>query len=337
MIDIYGLGNAIVDTEYRVSEDFLDKHDVAKGHMTLIDEFRLRELTQVLNEHAAEKTSGGSAANTIFAAQSFGSSTYYSCKVSADNIGAFFLQDLREAGIEVSTNQMTESKTSGQCLVFITPDGERSMNTCLGVSDQLTINDIDGAKIAASRYLYLEGYLSSSVTATETAAAARAHAEESKVKTVITLSDPSIVQAFRANLELMLGNGVDHLFCNEEEALTWTKTDRLDIAANELSDVANTLNITLGAKGSLFAQYGRQTLIPAFTATPVDTNGAGDIYAGANIHGWCLEMDPIAAARFGNLAASSLIGKYGARFKHVSDYKELLSRFNSEHAVRNQP
>ena len=325
MIDIYGLGNAIVDTEYRVSSDFLEANEIKKGLMTLVDEDQIATLAKAINQTDSEKTSGGSAANTIITAQYLGANTYYSCKVARDEIGEFFINDLKKAGIQLNQNTNSASGRSGQCLVFVTEDAERSMSTCLGVSDSLNSADINKNVLARSRYLYIEGYLGSSETATNAAIEARQTAENAGVKTVVTLSDPSIVQIFYDNLEKILGNGIDHLFCNEEEALAWAKSDRLDIAITELKDVSKTLNITLGEKGSMFVENGTQHMIPAFPATAVDTNGAGDIYAGATIFGWCQKMDPISAARLGNRAAATLVGKYGARLKSREEYQEILT------------
>ena len=324
MIDIYGLGNAIVDTEYRVSSEFLKANGIGKGLMTLVDGDQLTKLTEIINQKDSEKTSGGSAANTIITAQHLGANTYYSCKVGNDEIGQFFMNDLRKAGIQLNRNTHRESGRSGQCLVFVTEDAERSMNTCLGISDSLNSADINKNVLERSRYLYIEGYLGSSETATSAAIEARQTAENAGVKTVVTLSDPSIVRIFQDNLEKILGNGVDHLFCNEEEALAWAESDRLDIAINELKDVSKTLNITLGEKGSMFVENGKQFLIPGFPARAVDTNGAGDIYAGATIFGWCRKMDPVLAAELGNRAAATLVEKYGARLKSREEYQEIL-------------
>lgn len=327
MFDVYGLGNALVDMEYRVDDGFLARHQIAKGHMTLVDEPRLEALIDDLEEYTPDRMSGGSAANTIIAAQYFGTSTYYSCKVAGDETGEFFLSDLQEAGVGSNGDSTAGNGKSGRCLVLVTPDAERSMNTFLGISSSLSISEIDEHALAGARYFYVEGYLSSSPNSRDAAIACRELAERSGVKTVVSLSDPSMVEFFRDDMEKILGNGVHHLFCNEEEALTWARTDRLDIALRELKDVAQALNITLGSRGSVAVEAHAQHEAPGYPVTAVDTNGAGDIYAGASLFGWCAGMNPGQAAAFGNFAAATLVQSYGARFRQASDYQNVLKQF----------
>ncbi len=329
MYDIYGLGNALVDMEYVVDHDFLQRHGIAKGHMTLVDEARIDALTALLEELRPERMSGGSAANTIIAAEGFGATTYYSCKLADDATGAYFLEDLGAFGVATNANALADNGKSGRCLVLVTPDAERSMSTFLGISSNLSIADIDEAALANSKYFYVEGYLSSSPESLEAAVACRELAQRERVQTAVTLSDPSMVELFRDNLTRMLGNGVDHLFCNEEEALSWTKTDRLDVAINELKDIARVLNITLGARGSLAITRSARHEVAAFPTNVIDTNGAGDIYAGACLYGWCAGMESVQAASFANFAAANLVAQYGGRLKNMNDYRSVLARFKT--------
>ncbi|NIP16066.1 MAG: adenosine kinase [Pseudomonadales bacterium] len=327
MYDIYGLGNALVDMEYRIDDGFLRRHDIAKGHMTLVEEDRLDALIADLNEYDPERMSGGSAANTVIAAQCFGVRTFYSCKVASDATGDYFLQDMGTAGVDTNANAGNGKGKSGRCLVLVTPDAERSMNTFLGVSSQLSTAEIDEAALARAGFFYVEGYLSSSPGSLEAAVECRQLAEDSGVKTAVSLSDPSMVEFFRDGMEQIFGNGVDHLFCNEEEALSWSRTDRLDIAVRELADVARAVNVTLGARGSLAVNGHEQHTAPGYPVTAVDTNGAGDIYAGACLFGWAAGMSADTAAAFGNFAAANLVQRYGARFRHRSDYQSVLGEF----------
>ena len=201
------------------------------------------------------------------------------------------------------------------------------MNTFLGVSSQLSTAEIDEAALAKASFFYVEGYLSSSPRSLEAAVECRQLAEDSGVRTAVSLSDPSMVEFFRDGVELMLGNGVDHLFCNEEEALAWSRTDRLDIAIRELADMARAVNITLGARGSLAINGREQHNAPGYPVTAVDTNGAGDIYAGACLFGWAAGMTAEQAAAFGNFAAANLVQRYGARLRHRGDYQQVLGEF----------
>jgi len=335
MYDVYGLGNALVDMEYRVDDGFLTEHGIAKGHMTLVDEERLNALVAALTDYEPERMSGGSAANTMIAVQGFGGKTFYSCRLADDEVGGYFINDLRNAGIVTNDNAATPATTgqSGQCLVLVTPDAERSMNSFLGISTRLCPDEIDEQALRRSRYYYAEGYLSSGPDSLAAAIACRELAEAAGVKTAISLSDPSMVEIFRDNLVKILGNGVDHLFCNEEEALTWAGTDRLDIAVAELKDVGKCLNVTLGKQGSLAVTPHDQTMVPGYEVKAVDTNGAGDMYAGACLFGWCAGMDPAQSAAFGNYAAARLVQTFGARMRHVGDYAKALDAFKAERAA----
>lgn len=325
--DIYALGNALVDMEFTVDESFLQHNRIEKGNMTLVDEPRLDELLRDLRGLEPKRSSGGSAANTLFAAQAFGSRTFYSCKVADDETGAFFLEELRSIGVETNAQRPSTDVKSGRCLVLITPDAERSMNTFLGISEQLAVSEVDERALRESAYLYIEGYLSSSTTGRDAAVRCRELAEGHRVKTALTLSDASMVRFFREPLETMLGNGVDHLFCNEEEALNWARTDRLDIAVAELKDIARSVNITVGPRGSLVIDGHDHWEVPGFPVKPIDTNGAGDIYAGACLACWSTGMPPQIAARFGNFAAAQLITRYGARLPSLAEYRIVHDDF----------
>ena len=251
--DVYGVGNALVDMEHSVDDAYLRDHGVAKGHMTLVDEARMDALLESLDAREAKRMCGGSAANTAYAVCGFGGTGYYSCRVAGDEAGAYFLAEIGAAGVDTNPHDPRASGKTGRCLVLVTADAERSMNTCLGVSETLDPGDINAEALAAATYLYIEGYLASSGSGRAAAVHAREVAETEGVRTSMTLSDPAMVEFFRDSLTTMLGNGVHQLFCNEEEALAWTRTDRIDIAANELCDIAPCVNITLGSAGCLVA------------------------------------------------------------------------------------
>jgi fructokinase len=330
MYDVYGLGNALVDMEYAIDEGYLTSHDIPKGHMTLVDEPRMDALIAGLDGLSPTRMSGGSAANTLIAVQAFGAQTFYSCKVADDETGAHFLDDLAAAGVRTNANAAATDGKSGRCLVLITPDAERSMNTFLGISSHLSSAELDEQALVKSRYFYAEGYMSSADNSRDAAITARQMAEDAGVKTAISLSDPSMVEFFQDSLAAILGNGVDHLFCNEEEALTWAGTDRLDVAVTELKDIARHLNITLGARGSLAVSPDGQELVAGYPVGAVDTTGAGDMYAGGCLYGWSQGMDPTQAAGLGNYAAAILIQAYGARLRTLEEYARTLESFQSE-------
>ncbi len=327
MYDVFGLGNALVDTEYRVDDAFLRKHHLAKGHMTLVGEERMNALIADLSGLRPERTSGGSAANTVVAVRGFGGSGYYSCKVADDETGRYFLRDMADFGIDTNRAATGASGKSGRCLVLVTDDAERTMNTYLGVSGTLGVADLERSALANSRIFYVEGYLSSSQTGLAAACTGRELAEQRGVATAVSMSDPSIVTLFRDNLQDLLGNGVNYLFCNEEEALTWAGSDRLDIAIAELKDIARTCNITLGSHGSMTIDKGRVVTVPGYAVAARDTNGAGDIYAGACLYGWAKGMEAPRAAKLGNFAAATLIQHYGARLRRMETYRQVIRAF----------
>ena len=324
--DIYGLGNALVDLEYLVDEAYLRDVDLAKGHMTLVDEARIDALAASLDEHEPTRRGGGSAANTVFAVQAFGARGAYSCRLADDDIGRFFLDELHAAGVLTVGNHHRDGK-SGRCLTLITPDAERTLTTFLGVSAELGPDDVHEATLARSTYFYVEGYLASSDTGRQAAVLARQIAESNAVLTSLSLSDPSMVGAFRDGLLDMLGDGVHQLFCNEEEALTWAGTDRLDVAVAELGDIAPFVNITLGARGSLAVSKGERRFVAGYPSKAVDTTGAGDIYAGAFLYARVNDAEPAGAAGFANFAAAELVSRHGARLDRVADYGRIKARY----------
>lgn len=324
--DVYGLGNALVDMEYQIPDAFLSTYAIRKGHMTLVDEARQAELMGNLADRVVERSSGGSAANTLISISHLGADTFYSCRVAGDELGRYFIHDLNRAGIATNPHDEAAEGVTGKCLVMVTPDAERTMNTFLGVSEALSVTDLNEEALTASRYVYIEGYLASSPSGRAAAIHARSLAEQAGVTTTITLSDPTMVEIFREGLEEMLGDGVGHLFCNEEEALQWCQTDRIDIALNELKDVARRVNITLGARGSLAFNGHSAHQVAGFPVTPVDTNGAGDIYAGACLWALLQGHELTAAARFGNYAASRLVTCYGARLT-PEGYRRLRTTY----------
>ena len=325
--DVYGVGNALVDMEHSVGDAYLRDHGIAKGHMTLVDEARMDTLLKSLDGREATRMCGGSAANTAYAVCGFGGTSYYSCRVAGDEAGAYFLAEIAAAGVDTNRHDPDAPGKTGRCLVLVTADAERSMNTCLGVSDALDPGDINTEALAQASYLYIEGYLSSSTSGRAAAVRAREVAEDEGVRTSMTLSDPAMVEFSRDGLTAMLGNGVHQLFCNEEEALAWTRTDRIDIAVNELRDIAPCVNITLGSAGCLVATSAGRRRVSGFQVTANDTTGAGDIYAGACLYVLTRGGSADAAARFANYAAAQLVTRYGARLANADAYKALRNEF----------
>lgn len=324
--DLYGIGAALLDTEIEVSDSDLQTLDVDKGVMTLVDDARQRQLVDDLRDHlvTAKRACGGSGANTVIAASYFGLRTFYSCKVAADDNGDFYRADLSSAGVVYpAALQQADGGTTGKCLVLITPDAERSMNTFLGISEQLSVAELDREALAASRWAYIEGYLVSSTSGRAAAIALREAAEQAGVKTAISLSDPAMVQLFHDGLLEMIGAGVDMLFCNRDEALGFTGTETVEEAARALRQHCRSFAITLGADGALLWDGEQQQQVASPKVHAIDTNGAGDMFAGAFLYGINRQMPFAEAGELACRAAAQVVSQYGPRLR-AEQHGELL-------------
>ena len=316
--DVYGIGNALVDTEFEVEESFFTEHKVEKGLMTLVDDARQEYLVNIINTERIKKQSGGSAANTVIAVNQFGGKSFYSCKVANDDYGQFYMNDLKASGIHTNLNGADlPDGTTGKCLVMVTPDADRTMNTFLGISSTLDVNVLVEEALAESEYLYLEGYLVTSDQGVDAMVQAKAMANKHGVKTSITLSDPSIVEFFRPNFEKVIGSGVDLLFCNEDEALKFTKTDNLLEAREKLKFVAKTFAITLGKNGASIFDGDTFINIESFPVQAIDTNGAGDMFAGAFLAAITKGNSYAHAGKIASMAASKVVSKFGPRLNKI--------------------
>lgn len=325
---IYGIGAALVDTEITLTDADLTRMAIAKGVMTLVDEERQHTLMEYLSDHlvASHRASGGSAANTIIAASYFGCNNFYSCKVANDDNGAFYLADLHAAGVNTPTHVVPPTGITGKCLVMITPDAERTMNTFLGISETLSVNELDVQAVAQADYVYIEGYLVSSSTGRAAAIALRQAAETHSTRTALSLSDPAMVQFFHEGLVEMIGEGVDLIFCNRDEAIGFTKTHNLEEACTALQGYAKQFAITCGGEGALLFDGENYLKVPAAAATPIDTNGAGDMFAGAFLYAITQGKDFKTAGEFANLAAAQVVSQYGPRLK-PEQYRQLKEGF----------
>jgi sugar/nucleoside kinase (ribokinase family) len=314
--DVYGIGNALVDMEFEVSTDFLQKASIQKGLMTLVEESRQTEIISNLHGIQHKRSCGGSAANTMIAISQFGGKSFYSCKVANDETGNFYYKDLLENGVHtnLSTHHL-EAGVTGKCIVLITPDADRTMNTFLGITSNFSQKELIEAHIMDSNYLYIEGYLVASPTGKEAAVKAKKIAESHKVKTAITFSDVNMVTYFRDGLNEMIGGHVDLLFCNEAEALAYTTTTNIKDAAQMLKRIAKTFAITLGKRGALVYDGHKEIHVVTMPVEAIDTNGAGDLFAGAFLYGINNGLDFADSARLGCFSSSTLVTQFGARLR----------------------
>jgi len=325
---VYGIGAALVDTEVKVDDADLAAMNVEKGLMTLVDEARLHELLGHLDGHLVKAThaSGGSGGNSIIATALFGGPTFMSCKVANDADGEIYLADLKSAGVEHSMNGEREDGITGKCLVLITPDAERSMNSYLAINDTLSVEQLDAGAIADSEWVYIEGYRVTSDTSREAAIKTREIAEENGVKTALSFSDPGMVEFFRDGMEQMVGEKLDLLFCNEAEAKGWAQTEDLDFAVERLKNTAHSFAVTLGAEGALVFDGSELTVIPPHQVHALDSNGAGDMFAGAFLYAITRGEDFPTAGRFASLAAGKIVANYGPRLE-APEYSALRAEF----------
>jgi sugar/nucleoside kinase (ribokinase family) len=297
-----------------VDHDFFDKNEVEKGVMTLVDEKRQIHLMKAIDMKRSKMSGGGSAGNTVVAINQFGGKSFYTCLVAHDEMGKFFLEDLKRNG--VSTNMKYENCPlghSGRCLVMTSPDAQRTMNTFLGVSSFLSPEHVDERAIKDSRYVYLEGYLVASPKGLEALIETKKIAERNKIEVALTFSDASMVKYFSKQMEEIVGASVDLLFCNEEEAMIFTGTEDLLEAREKLKQVARRFAITLGANGALIYDGETFVQIEPYKVRAIDTNGAGDMFAGAFMYGITHHHSYAEAGKLASLASSRVVTQWGPR------------------------
>ena len=320
---VYAVGNALVDMEYSVDKDTLRAVGLEKGVMTLVDAEHQNRISGHLKDHRPHKGAGGSAANTVAAVAQLGGKAFYSCRVAGDPLGGFYVEDLRRAGVETNPYDESLQGDTGKCLVFVTPDADRTMATYLGVTGDLSMDALAPDAIRDSKVLYLEGYLVSSDVGRATAIEARKIAERAGVKTALTLSDPNMVKYFKPGLLEMIGGGVDLLFANEAEALGMTDTRDLEVAMADLKTLAKEFVVTRGPLGALIWNGGDLIEAPGVKVEAVDTVGAGDMYAGAFLYGYTHHWDHAKAGELAAACAGRLVTAYGPRLDQAT-VQEIL-------------
>lgn len=324
--NVYGIGNALVDLEFKVDDSFFEKHDIEPGVMTLVDEETQSRLINAISEKETAKKSGGSAANTVIAVSQFGGNAFYSCKVANDEFGKFYLKDMEDAGIDTNFNRQEPDKgITGKCLVMITENAERTLNTYLGITSELSVQEVDEHAIHNSQYVYLEGYLVTSENGMEALKRTKEIAEQNGVKTAFTLSDPAVVDAFQNRFEEVIGASVDLLFCNEKEAKMYTGFDDLESARQALKKEAKRFVITQGKNGAMIYDGDTFIDIEPYEVQAVDSNGAGDMFAGAFLYGITHGMGFAAAGKLASLACSKIVSQYGPRLEWHQAQKVLNS------------
>jgi sugar/nucleoside kinase (ribokinase family) len=326
--DVFGVGNAIVDIVTEVGHDFFEKNSVEKGLMTLVDDKRQAELIRAIDMKNSKKAGGGSAGNTIVALNQFGGKGFYSCLVANDEFGKFYLDDLKHHGVETNLKfENCPTGHTGRCLVMTSPDAQRTMNTFLGVSSFLAPEHLDEKAIVNSNYVYLEGYLVASPKGLEAMKEAKHIAERNKVNVALTFSDPSMVKYFSQQMNEIVGASVDLLFCNDEEAMIFTGTNSITEAREKLKQAAKHFVITLGANGAMVYDGDTFITIEPYPSRAVDTNGAGDMFAGAFLYGINNGHSYAGSGKLASLASSHVVRQWGPRLQK-NEVQKILKEFD---------
>jgi len=318
--DVLGIGNALVDVLAHSTDDFLTQNGIAKGAMNLIDAARATDLYGRMEP--AVEISGGSAANTMVGVAELGGRAAYIGKVKADQLGEVFAHDIRAAGVAFDVTAADAGEPTGRCLIMVTPDAQRSMNTFLGASSTLEPADVRADDVAASEVTYLEGYLFDPAPAREAFYKAANIAHQAGRKVSLTLSDPFCVDRYRDEFLHLIETEVDILFANEAELKSLYQTDSFDDGLQALMNHCPIAGLTRSEHGSVVLWNDEVHVISAFPVDQVvDTTGAGDAYAAGFLFGLAKGKDAKTCGQLGSLAASEVISHFGARPE--ADLKKL--------------
>ncbi len=319
---VVGIGNSIVDVLAHCEDSFLSDNGIEKGIMQLIDTARASDLYGKMGP--AMEISGGSAANTIAGLAAMGAQTAYVGKVKDDQLGKIFAHDIRAQGatFEVPLAPADAVDETGRCMVLVTPDAERSLNTYLGVSEHLGPDDIDVAMMADAEWIYLEGYRFDGELSHAAFAKAIEACKAGGGKVSLTLSDPFCVERHRDAFRTMIRDHVDLLFCNEHEMQAMYQETSLEACLKAASEEIDIVACTIGERGALIVRGAETVHAPATATNVVDVTGAGDMFAAGFLHGLVNGKDLLTCGRMGCVAAAEIISHIGARPE--ADLKELF-------------
>ena len=311
--DVIGIGNAIVDVLARTDDDFLVRHKMPKGSMSLIDEKRAEQIYAAMGP--GTEISGGSAANTMVGVASLGGRAAFVGKVKDDGLGKVFAHDIRAAGVSFATRPANGGPSTARCYILVTPDGERTMNTYLGAAQNLLPGDVAAPEIGDAAITYLEGYLWDPHNAKEAFRRAARLAHEARRTVALTLSDSFCVDRYRDEfIQLLRNRDVDLLFANESELHALYQTADFDTAVAALHRDAKLAVVTRSEKGAVVVTKDKTEAVPVFPVERVvDATGAGDLFAAGFLYGFARNLPHQESARLGALAAAEVISHMGAR------------------------
>ena len=328
--DISAIGNALVDTVFKVEHSLISELGLEIDQMTLSSAEEHAPIIDRLIASGADTVSdcGGSATNSLVAAASFGAKCFHTCKVSDDQDGIRYLESLKEAGVGHKGNMAPSSTIpTGKCLILVTPDAKRTMTTALNVSSLMDDNDLDLSQIANSKIFYIEGYMVTSEENYKVTLQALNHLQNfPDVKIAVSLSDPGIVMGFKDKFHEMESFGLDYIFGNDDEAMAFVDAENIDEAFTKLQEKPYTSIITTGEKGSSVITSDEIIHTPKVNIEPVDTNGAGDMFAGSFLYALLQNHDLRSCAEFANYGASKVVETFGPRLTREG-YQEVLNNY----------
>lgn len=312
LYDVVGVGNALVDMIAMVDDAFLQSNNMIKGSMALIETDRALELTAAVGE--STRTSGGSGANTLAGIASLGGEVAFIGKVANDDLGREFAGDMNTVGVDFRSGAPAGDAPTGRCIIAVTPDAQRTMNTFLGISTQLSSSDLDPSVIGAGAVLYLEGYLFDRDEAKAAFRRAAAIAHEHGRVVSLTLSDSFCVDRHRADFQALVRDEIDLLFANEEELKSLYEVEEFDDAIELLRRDCHVAAVTRSEKGAVIVTRDDVHAVPAAPVSAVvDTTGAGDLFAAGFLRGLTQGKDFTTCARIGAIAAAEVISHVGPR------------------------
>ena len=328
--DISAIGNALVDTVFKVDHSLISELGLEIDQMTLSSAEEHAPIIDRLIASGADTVSdcGGSATNSLVAAASFGAKCFHTCKVSDDQDGVKYLESLKEAGVGHKGNMASASTIpTGKCLILVTPDAKRTMTTALNVSSLMNDDDLDLNQIANSKIFYIEGYMVTSEENYKVTLQALNHLQNfPDVKIAFSLSDPGIVMGFKDKFNQIESFGLDYIFGNDDEAMAFVDAENTEEAFIKLQEKSYTSIITMGEQGSVVVTNNEIINTPNVNIDPVDTNGAGDMFAGSFLYALLQNHDLRSCAEFANFGASKVVETFGPRLTQEG-YSEVLNNY----------
>ena len=328
--DISAIGNALVDTVFKVEHSIISELGLEIDQMTLSSAEEHAPIIERLIASGADTVSdcGGSATNSLVAAASFGAKCFHICKVSEDQDGLRYLKSLKEAGVGHKGNKASaNSVPTGKCLILVTPDAKRTMTTALNISSLMDESDLDLDQIANSKIFYIEGYMVTSEENYRVTLKALEHLKNfPDVKIALSLSDPGIVMGFKDKFNEIESFRLDYIFGNDDEAMAFVDAAKIEEALIKLQEKSYTSVITMGEEGSFVVTNDEIINTPNVNINPIDTNGAGDMFAGSFLYALLQNHDLRSCAEFANYGASRVVETFGPRLTQ-EEYREVLNNY----------